>query len=105
MSGDGFAVKTTIAQMGNVARSQLKSQAVHNSGPEHMKKPDEKESRVEKLRETEEAQKSKVDSDRKREQGRRGRPKRNDDNDDVFNDDAPDAEKDEEIGLRLDIKA
>ena len=105
MSGDGFAVKTTIAQMGNVARSQLKSQAVHNHGPEHMKKPGEKESRVEKLRETEEAQKSKVDQDRKREQERRRRRRADDDDEHAFDDDRLDSEADEEIGLRLDIKA
>jgi len=105
VSGDGFAVKTTIAQMGNVARSQLKSQQVHNSGPEHMKKPGEKESRIEKLRETEEAQKSKVDSERKQHGGRRGTSNPNDDDEAVFNDDRLDEETDEEIGLRLDIKA
>ena len=107
MNGDGFAVKTTIAQMGSVARTQLKAQQVHNTGPEHAKKPGEKESRVEKVRETEEAQKSKVDPDKNKDDGRRhpSHHEAEDAESALRNDLDQRSESGEEIGLRLDIKA
>ena len=106
MNGDGFAVKTTIAQMGNVARSQLKAQQVHNSGPEHGKKPGEKESRIEKLREAEDAQKAKVDPDRSREDGQRRRGREQPTDESETNDEQRDPDGTEAIiGLRIDIKA
>ncbi len=100
-NGDGFAVKTTIAQMGAVAKTQLKSQQAQPAGAEHARKPGEKESRVEKVREAEEAQKTNVDPDRRRD-GKKGSGKgRDEDDPDRTEDDL----HDDDIGLMVDIKA
>lgn len=72
MAADGFSVKTALAQMGNVARSQLKSQGPQATS-QQVKRPGEDQSRVEQVRKTEDSQKSKLDPDGRQEDGRRGR--------------------------------
>lgn len=104
MSGDGFAVKTTISQLGNVARTQLKSQqpVAHTDG----RKPGENESRVEQVRQTEESQKNKLDPDghQEREQARReaGDEGEREGQDEGRRTDRPD---DTDVGRVIDTKA
>ena len=74
MTSDGFSVKTTISQLGNVARAQTKGQqAGHATGtaPDHKLRS---EKRVDKVKKAEETQKQKVEADKRREKKReRGR--------------------------------
>jgi len=71
MTSDGFSVKTTISQLANVARTQLKGQTTQPATPavEKLLKQDK---RVDRVKHPEEVQKQKIDPDRKRE--RDGKP-------------------------------
>lgn len=66
MSGDGFAVKSTISQMNNVARALQKSQQIaqtENAAAGHLLRG---EKRVDRVHQPDEPQKANVDPDRRR---------------------------------------
>ena len=93
-SGDGFAIKSTIAQIGNVARTQVKAQQPVAPNPQSIQKQD-REKRVEKVREAEKAEKQKLKPD-DHERGREEeRPER----------DEQEAGEETETGRLLDTKA
>jgi len=71
MTSDGFSVKTTISQLANVARTQIKGQTTQPATPavEKLLKQDK---RVDRVKQSEEVQKQKIDPDRKRD--RDGKP-------------------------------
>ena len=104
MNADGFAVKTTISQMGNVARTQLKSQQSQVNQADG-RKPNETESRVEQVRQTEETQKTKLDPDARKERGRQdGDADPEEERDEQQGGAAPEAAP-EDIGRVVDFKA
>jgi hypothetical protein len=108
MSVDGFAVKSTIAQMGSVAKTQVKSQQTHSSTDAQAKQLDKKDNRLEKVKKTEDAQKSQVDPDKKK-HGRKQKS-RTQEEDDVLNgtlepQDEDDTESHDGLGTMLDLKA
>jgi len=70
MSGDGFAVKSTISQMNNVARALQKSQQIaqtENAAAGHLLRG---EKRIDRVHQADENQKANVDPDRRRRDGR-----------------------------------
>lgn len=74
MSGDGFAVKSTISQMNTVARALQKSQQIaqtEQAAAGHLLKG---EKRVDRVHQPDEAQKAGVDPDRRRRQDGHERP-------------------------------
>ncbi|MBK7702021.1 MAG: hypothetical protein IPI34_03560 [bacterium] len=71
MSGDGFSVKTTISQMSNVARALQKSQQLaqpESAATGHLLKG---EKRVDRIQQSDEAQKANVDPEHRRRDGGR----------------------------------
>ncbi len=68
MTSDGFSVKTTISQIANLARTQVKGQATQpvNPATDKLLKNDK---RVDRVKHNEEVQKQKIDPDRKRDRG------------------------------------
>jgi len=73
VTSDGFSIKTTISQLANVARAQVKGQSTQPATPavEKLLKHDK---RVDRIKRNEEVLKQKVDPDRER--GQDGAPGR-----------------------------
>lgn len=69
MTSDGFSVKTTISQLANVARTQIKGQATQpvNPATDKLLKNDK---RVDRVKHSEEVQKHKINPDSERKRGR-----------------------------------
>ncbi len=69
MTSDGFSVKTTISQIANVARTQVKGQATQpvNPATDKLLKHDK---RVDRVKRGEEVQKHKINPDSERKRGR-----------------------------------
>lgn len=108
MTADGFSVKTAIAQMGNVARAQLKGQQGPQAAGQQVKRPGEDQSRVEQVRKTEDAQKNKLDPDgRQARDHRSGKDRREDQDAEGASADttAADEATEERPGRVLDLKA
>lgn len=106
MTADGFSVKTALAQMGNVARSQLKSQQGPQATNQQVKRPGEDQSRVEQVRKTEDAQKSKLDPEGRRPGDRKNKKRRQDRDAEPASEDDRTAETAEQRpGRVLDLKA
>lgn len=77
MSGDGISLQTTISQLGNVAKAQVKSQQANQPTTplsEHIDRS--KDLKVDRVKETERAEKQRVDPDGKRERKRRRRKRK-----------------------------
>lgn len=106
MTADGFSVKTALAQMGNVARSQLKGQQSPQAATQQVKRPGEDQSRVEQVRKTEDSQKSKLDPEGRRD-GDRKKKKRRQDQDPGSDpaEDRNDETAEQQPGRVLDLKA
>ncbi len=75
MTTDGFSVKTTISQIANVARAQVKGQAAQplNPATDKLLKNDKRTDRVKR---SEEVQKHKINPDSERKRGREDEPER-----------------------------
>jgi hypothetical protein len=77
MAGDGVSLQTNIAQLGNVAKSQARSQQVGATGPGHAEKtPADDVQPLQKVQETEKAEQQGVDPEQKRDQDKRQRRRR-----------------------------
>ena len=107
MSGDGFAVKTTLSQIGNVARSQLKGQG-QNSVHNLEKQMEQTDKRTEKVKETEETLKSRIDPDAKKDRKQKdqetAKPGDEDRSQESKSEDALEKSTDG-LGLMVDLKA
>jgi hypothetical protein len=76
MAGDGISLQTNLAQLGNVARSQAKGQQAQQNVTPFAEQTDRKdELRIQRVKETEQASKGRIDpdADRRRERRRRRR--------------------------------
>ncbi|HPF33957.1 MAG TPA: hypothetical protein P5571_06210 [Candidatus Krumholzibacteria bacterium] len=106
MAADGFSVKTALAQMGNVARTQLKGQQGPQATSQQVKRPGEDQSRVEQVRKTEDSQQSKLDPDARQQDERRRRKRGRRDQDTENDRDVPQDDAEETgPGQVLDLKA
>lgn len=83
MTSDGFSVKTTISQLGNVARAQAKGQSSHADANTALKTL-QQDKRVDRVKKTEETLQKQVDPDQHKKPGREGA----DDRDDTFRNEA-----------------
>jgi hypothetical protein len=96
--GDEFSIKTTISQLGNVARAQVKSQqAANTQSPTATHKTDQ-EKRVERVHEAEQAEKNRLKPDERRRERGGGQPQQHEDP-------APEDGEELEKGTYLDTKA
>jgi len=96
MAGDGVSIQTNLVQLGNLAKTQAKSQsAAQGVGVTQELKQDDVAS-VQKVRETEKTEQDRVDADKERQ--RRREKRRNDEEDNE--DEQPDG-----VGCLVDIKA
>jgi len=74
MAGDGVSLQTNIAQLGNLAKSQSKAQQAGAVNPDQARELDKEDVKpLEKVRETEKAEKKQVDAKEERAQDRRRR--------------------------------
>ena len=69
MSGDGFSVKTTITQIGNVARAQLKGQQSANPDAPATTSMLKNEKRTDRVKKPPETQKEHLDPEKRRRGG------------------------------------
>jgi hypothetical protein len=78
MAGDGVSLQTNISQLGNVARTQAKGQQAQQTLTPFAEQLDKKdELRIQRVRETEKAEKDQIDpEERDRRKERRRRRKR-----------------------------
>ncbi len=97
-SSDGFSIKTTIAQVGQVARSQVKAQQAAPAATPHGAEKIKKENRPDKVKKPEETEKSRIDPDHRDRRHDRQRGERD-------RDDAQQENEREPVGHRLDTKA
>lgn len=96
-SGDGFAIKSAIAQIGNVARTQVKSQQVANTQSPATSEKVDQEQRVDLVRETEKTEKQKLKPDERNRQRRERESERDEQEQDPG--------EESEVGSLLDTKA
>ena len=74
MPGDGVSLPTTLAQMGNVAKAQARGQqAAPQVTPFSEQKDDKNDLKVQRVKETAPAEKSRVDADREEKDKRKRR--------------------------------
>jgi hypothetical protein len=81
MSGDGVSLQTTISQMGNVAKTQLKGQQQNQTAAPLSEQIDKsKDLKVNRVQQAEKADKGRVEPDAKKEKdkGKKRRRKRRD---------------------------
>lgn len=72
MAGDGVSLPTTISQLGNVARTQLKGQQVNQQATPLSEQLDQsKDLKVNRVKQLEKADKGRVESDEEKERRRR----------------------------------
>jgi hypothetical protein len=78
VSGDGISLQTTISQLGNVAKTQAKSQQANQPTTPLSEQIDRsKDLKVDRVKETERTAKQRVDPDAKKERKRKRRGRRN----------------------------
>jgi len=81
MSGDGVSLQTTISQMGNVAKTQLKGQQQNQTAAPLSEQIDKsKDLKVNRVKQAEKADKGRIEPDAKKEKrhGKKRRRKRRD---------------------------
>lgn len=77
MSGDGVSLPSTIAQMGTVAKTQARGQATQQAHPADLRRQEQDEIKVERVKETEKGEKSRINpEDSKKDKRRQRRIKR-----------------------------
>ena len=109
MAGDGVSLQTNIAQLGNLAKSQSRAQQAGAVNPDQARQLDKEDAKpLEKVRETEQAEKSKVDGEEERARQRKqrrakGDPATEEDEDGQDPDDIEAAQPD--LGGLVDTKA
>ena len=73
MPGGGVSLPTTIAQMGAVAKTQARGQATQQAHPADQRRQEQDEFKVERVKETEQGEKTRVDPEDSRRDKRRQR--------------------------------
>ena len=107
MAGDGVSLQTSLIQLGNVAKSQSRSQQAHAVPPgQNAAMPKDEVQPLKKVREADKAEKAKIDPDEERSR----KEKENADGavrsgEDVENDDERDEAAAAGLGGLVDIKA
>jgi len=109
MAGDGVSLQTNITQLGNLAKSQSKAQQAGTVNPDQARQLDKEDVKpLEKVRETEKAEKKKVDAEEERARQRRRRDlddERGSDEEDDERDSDENRTQDPGIGGLVDTKA
>ncbi len=96
-SSDGFSIKTTIAQLGQVARTQLKASQNAAAATPHGAEKVQEDQRPDKVKKPEESEKTRTDPDRRRRREQEASSR----------EETPEEQNEEQapVGRRLDIKA
>lgn len=108
MAGDGVSLQTNITQLGNVAKSQARSQQSTAAGAGQAQELDKEEVKpLEKVRETDKAEKKRVDEKEERAKQRRRNGQPEPDQADVEDENRDQDEEAPEPGLGglVDLKA
>jgi len=114
MAGDGVSMPTQLAQLGSVAKTQARAQQAAQPSTSFSEQLDKKESlKVQRVKETQKAEKSKInpDDDRRKKRKKKRQEKRirqqmtDSENQEIEEAPTDEENSEEEIGLLVDLRA